>query len=81
MSSFRSRCKQTWTCVGLRGADTGRFIDSEKWRETYAGIGVEELVRTFDYKEKPEVFKYYPQYYHKTDKVCYCNPNSVNELC
>lgn len=46
-----------------------RFIDSEKWRASYAGVGVEELVRTFDYKEKPEVFQYYPQYYHKTDKV------------
>lgn len=57
--------------------DMGRFIDSEKWRETYAGVGVEELVRTFDYKEKPEVFKYYPQYYHKTDKVRYCNPDSL----
>jgi hypothetical protein len=32
-------------------------------------VGVEELVRTFDYKERPEIFKYYPQYYHKTDKV------------
>lgn len=46
-----------------------RFVDTEKWRAEYAGVGVEELVRTFDYKEKPEVFKYYPQYYHKTDKV------------
>ena len=46
-----------------------RFIDSEKWRATYAGVGVEELVRTFDYKEKAQVFEYYPQYYHKTDKV------------
>jgi hypothetical protein len=27
------------------------------------------LVQTFEYKEKTEVFKYYPQYYHKTDKV------------
>lgn len=44
------------------------FIESEKWRATYGGEGVEELVRTFDYKEKAEVFKYYPQYYHKTDK-------------
>ncbi|KAF1956765.1 hypothetical protein CC80DRAFT_65097 [Byssothecium circinans] len=44
------------------------FIDSEKWRATYAGIGVEELVRTFEYTERPEIFKYYPQYYHKTDK-------------
>lgn len=30
---------------------------------------MDELVRTFDYKEKPRVFEYYPQYYHKTDKV------------
>jgi hypothetical protein len=46
-----------------------RFVDCEKWRAEYAGVGVEELVRTFDYKERPEVFQYYPQYYHKTDKV------------
>lgn len=44
------------------------WIDSEKWRSTYAGVGVEELVRTFDYQEKAQVFQYYPQYYHKTDK-------------
>ncbi|KAJ4348521.1 cytosolic factor, phosphatidylinositol/phosphatidylcholine transfer protein [Didymosphaeria variabile] len=44
------------------------FIDSEKWRASYAGVGVEELVRTFDYPERPQIFKYYPQYYHKTDK-------------
>jgi hypothetical protein len=44
------------------------FIDCEKWRSEYAGKGVEELVRTFEYTERPEVFKYYPQYYHKTDK-------------
>ena len=48
---------------------TCRFVDSETWRKSYAGTGVEELVRTFDYKERPEVFKFYPQYYHKTDKV------------
>jgi hypothetical protein len=52
------------------GADSScRFIDCEKWRAEYAGVGVEELVRTFDYKERPQVFEYYPQYYHKTDKV------------
>ncbi|ORX94460.1 CRAL-TRIO domain-containing protein [Clohesyomyces aquaticus] len=44
------------------------FMDCEKWRREYAGVGVDELVRTFDYKERPEVFKYYPQFYHKTDK-------------
>ncbi|TKA74667.1 Sec14 cytosolic factor [Cryomyces minteri] len=43
------------------------FLDCEKWRREFGG-GVDNLVRTFDYKEKAEVFKYYPQYYHKTDK-------------
>ncbi|KAI4245722.1 MAG: hypothetical protein L6R40_002250 [Gallowayella cf. fulva] len=41
------------------------FIDCEKWRKEF---GVDDLVRNFDYKEKPKVFEYYPQYYHKTDK-------------
>lgn len=43
-------------------------MDAEQWRKEF---GLDELVRTFDYKEKEEVFKYYPQYYHKTDKVYY----------
>lgn len=30
------------------------------------------LVRNFEYTEKPQVFEYYPQYYHKTDKVRSC---------
>lgn len=29
---------------------------------------MDELVKTFDYHEKPQVFAYYPQFYHKTDK-------------
>ncbi|CAD6455208.1 e1b3b0a1-8cae-4f74-82f2-6b30a941f5f3 [Sclerotinia trifoliorum] len=41
------------------------FVDAEQWRKEF---GLDELVRTFDYKEKEEVFRYYPQYYHKTDK-------------
>ncbi|KAI9827630.1 MAG: cytosolic factor, phosphatidylinositol/phosphatidylcholine transfer protein [Sarea resinae] len=41
------------------------FIDSEKWRKEF---GVDDLVRNFDYPEKAQVFEYYPQYYHKTDK-------------
>ncbi|KAL9099984.1 MAG: hypothetical protein Q9163_004593 [Psora crenata] len=41
------------------------FIECEKWRKEF---GVDNLVRSFDYKEKPQVFEYYPQYYHKTDK-------------
>lgn len=47
----------------------GRFVDCEKWRKEFGG-GVDELVPTFEYKEKADVFHYYPQYYHKTDKVC-----------
>lgn len=43
-----------------------RFINCEKWRKDFK---VDELVRTFDYKEKPRIFEYYPQYYHKIDKV------------
>jgi len=45
-----------------------RFVDCEKWRKEFGG-GVDQLLQTFEYKEKTEVFKYYPQYYHKTDKV------------
>ncbi|KAL8641450.1 MAG: hypothetical protein Q9228_001740 [Teloschistes exilis] len=41
------------------------FVDCEKWRKDF---GVDNLVRNFHYKEKPEVHKYYIQYYHKTDK-------------
>ncbi|KAL8932136.1 MAG: hypothetical protein Q9216_006951 [Gyalolechia sp. 2 TL-2023] len=41
------------------------FIDCEKWRKDFK---VDDLVRNFDYQEKPKVFEYYPQYYHKTDK-------------
>ncbi|KAF2758128.1 hypothetical protein EJ05DRAFT_500647 [Pseudovirgaria hyperparasitica] len=43
------------------------FIDCEEWRKTFGG-GLDDLTRNFDYKEKPQVFAYYPQYYHKTDK-------------
>ncbi|KAG9237845.1 putative Sec14 cytosolic factor [Amylocarpus encephaloides] len=41
------------------------FVESEQWRKDF---GLDDLVRNFDYKEKPQVFEYYPQYYHKTDK-------------
>lgn len=42
-------------------------MDCEKWRKEFEG-GVNNLTRTFEYPEKSEVFKFYPQYYHKTDK-------------
>ncbi|KAL4892117.1 CRAL-TRIO domain-containing protein [Aspergillus ambiguus] len=41
------------------------FVESEKWRKEF---GTDDLPRTFNYEEKPQVFAYYPQYYHKTDK-------------
>lgn len=43
-----------------------RFVASEKWRKEF---GTNSLITDFEYPEKPEVFEYYPQYYHKTDKV------------
>ncbi|KAL1973137.1 hypothetical protein VTN31DRAFT_6679 [Thermomyces dupontii] len=41
------------------------FIECEKWRKEF---GTDEIAQTFEYTEKPQVFEYYPQYYHKTDK-------------
>jgi len=41
------------------------FKDSEAWRKAE---DVDELTRTFDYKERAAIMAYYPQYYHKTDK-------------
>ena len=40
------------------------FVDCEHWRKEF---GVDELKRTFDFKEKAEISAFYPQYYHKTD--------------
>lgn len=51
------------TIIGLTPE---RFINNEKWRKEY---GTDDLVSTFEYTEKPLMFEYYPQYYHKTDKV------------
>lgn len=44
-----------------------RWIDTEKWRSEFGG-NVDEMVKNFEYTEKPQVFEYYPQFYHKTDK-------------
>jgi len=41
------------------------FIKNEQWRKEF---GTDDLVRHFEYKERPQMFQYYPQYYHKTDK-------------
>ncbi|KAJ5100116.1 Sec14 cytosolic factor [Penicillium argentinense] len=44
------------------------FVNCEKWRKE---LGTDDLPVTFEYLEKPDVFKYYPQYYHKTDKIIF----------
>ncbi|TID14263.1 CRAL-TRIO domain-containing protein [Venturia nashicola] len=44
------------------------FVDCENWRKTFGGKGVNDLTQNFVYTEKPQVFEFYPQYYHKTDK-------------
>jgi len=41
------------------------LLESERWREDF---GVEDIVKNFDYAERAAVDKFYPQYYHKTDK-------------
>ncbi|KAL3475016.1 CRAL-TRIO domain-containing protein [Aspergillus californicus] len=46
-------------------ASKAMFVASEEWRKEF---GTDSLARDFNYVEKPEVFKFYPQYYHKTDK-------------
>lgn len=40
------------------------IVEAEKWRVEFEM----DDIMTFDYVEKAEVDKYYPQYYHKTDK-------------
>lgn len=43
------------------------WSDFIKWRQEW---NVDELYRSFEYPELPDVNKYYPKFYHKTDKVC-----------
>lgn len=39
---------------------------NEEWRKSFK---TDEIARSFDYPERAEVDKYYPQYYHRVDKV------------
>ncbi|TFL05619.1 CRAL-TRIO domain-containing protein [Pterulicium gracile] len=41
------------------------LLDYEQWRIDF---GVDDIIHNFNYSEQKEVDKYYPQYYHKTDK-------------
>lgn len=40
------------------------FLETEKWR---AETKLDEILPTWDYPEKPEISKYYKQFYHKID--------------
>ncbi|KAI9901288.1 hypothetical protein N3K66_003105 [Trichothecium roseum] len=41
------------------------FVESEEWRTK---TKLDETVPTWEYPEKPEISKYYKQFYHKIDK-------------
>ncbi|KAF9050959.1 hypothetical protein BDZ89DRAFT_1056865 [Hymenopellis radicata] len=41
------------------------LYDCEEWRKSF---GVDDIVKNFDFKERAELDRYYPAYYHKTDK-------------
>jgi hypothetical protein len=68
MLSLPSRCESPlWLNPGLvPNSDRYRFIDTEKWRKD---IKLDEILPTWDYPEKPEISKYYKQFYHKIDNV------------
>lgn len=53
------------------------FESSEQWRKDFK---VDELYDHFEYPEKEEVDKWYPQYYHKTDNVSVIVRKRVNNL-
>lgn len=42
------------------------WIDYQNWRKEF---GTDDILRTFEFPEYPVVKKYYPRFYHKTDKV------------
>ncbi|KAF8336457.1 CRAL-TRIO domain-containing protein [Cantharellus anzutake] len=82
LTQFRTELKNEGYLVPLRHDDACllRFLrarkfdipkakamitSQERWRKDF---GVDELHKGFDFPEKAEVDKYYPQFYHKTDK-------------
>lgn len=48
-----------------------RFVECEEWRTR---TKLDETVPTWEYPEKPEISKYYKQFYHKIDKVGWLPP-------
>jgi hypothetical protein len=69
MLSLQSKCNKVLNKYDHRCLTYIRFTECEKWRKDFGGEGVEKLTQTFEYTEKKQIFEYYPQYYHKTDKV------------
>lgn len=61
------RCENKSRRSGRGSALTdNRFVDCEEWRKS---TNLDDTVPTWEYPEKEQMFKFYPQYYHKTDKV------------
>jgi hypothetical protein len=42
------------------------FSECERWRKD---IKLDDLVKSWNFEENPQVTELYPRYYHKTDKV------------
>lgn len=51
------------------------LLNAEQWRIDFK---VDEIVQSFEFKEKAEVDKYYPQFYHNTDRVRYSTSNPLD---
>ncbi|KAG7147696.1 Sec14 cytosolic factor like protein [Verticillium longisporum] len=45
-------------------ASKAMFVEFDKWRKE---VHLDALVPTWEYKEREQMLKFYPQYYHKTD--------------
>lgn len=55
-----------------------RFVGAEQWRKE---TKLDELLPTWEYPEKEKIFEFYPQYYHKTDKVsCFPREPRLRQL-
>lgn len=60
--------------AGMRAVEKGlwrRRADEVSVQDRCCYICTHRYFRTFDFKERHEVDKYYPQYYHSMDKASY----------
>lgn len=55
-----------------------RFVGAEQWRKE---TKLDELLPTWEYPEKEKIFEFYPQYYHKTDKVSLSCRRATSQAC